>query len=115
MMRTQLFAVVVIALLIGACTNKSSSPNPTLPTPVPTGTPVSLAVEGKSQMESGSSAQFRAVLTYSDNTTGDVTARAVWSSSDQTLAIVNRYGAGTVTAVKFGELSITASYENLTT
>jgi uncharacterized protein YjdB len=55
----------------------------------------------------GTSQQFAATGTYSDNTTGDLTSSVTWESSDTTTAQVNN--AGLVTAVSVGPATIMAS------
>ncbi len=52
--------------------------------------------------------QFTATATYSDNTTGDVSSAASWSSSDTAVATINSQGLAT--AVAPGSSTIQASY-----
>ncbi|BDG09132.1 Ig-like domain-containing protein [Anaeromyxobacter paludicola] len=60
--------------------------------------PFSVAVRGKLQL--------RAVGTFSDGSTGDITRQCVWSSSAKSIAWVSK--SGVVTGVKAGNVTVTA-------
>jgi|GEM_PF-2734922 len=57
----------------------------------------------------GSVQQFRAIALYTDGTTTDVTAQAVWSSSTPTVAAIDATG-GSATALGPGIAIVTASF-----
>ncbi len=58
----------------------------------------------------GTTQRFTAVGTFSDGTTQDLTASAVWTSSSQAVATVS---SGLATAVSAGSTTITAASENI--
>jgi uncharacterized protein YjdB len=61
-------------------------------------------------LQRGVSQQFQATATYSDGTTGDVTAQATWSSSDTAVATVTSSSTGVlVRAVAAGSTTIAAT------
>jgi uncharacterized protein YjdB len=59
----------------------------------------------------GLTQQFRATLIHEDGRTDDVTADATWTSSDEETATVD--AAGEVTAIAPGEVTITATIDEL--
>lgn len=69
----------------------------------------SLAVTGTTTTTVGAVTQFVATATYSDASTRDVTASAIWTSATPAKATVP-YGAGGVTGVAAGTSVITARY-----
>jgi uncharacterized protein YjdB len=61
-------------------------------------------------LQRGISQQFQATATYSDGTTGDVTAQATWASSDTAVATVTSSSTGVlVRAVAAGSTTISAT------
>lgn len=60
----------------------------------------------------GTTGQFSAIATYSDDSTKDVSATANWISSDTAIATVN--AAGVATAVQAGSAMITATSAGIT-
>jgi uncharacterized protein YjdB len=61
-------------------------------------------------LQRGVSLQFQATATFSDGTTGDVTAQATWTSSDTAVATVTLTSAGVlVRAVAAGSTTIAAT------
>ena len=61
---------------------------------------------------SGQGQQFTAMAVAADNSTIDVTSRAMWSSSDPTVATIDANGLAT--ALKAGTTSISATFATLT-
>ena len=59
----------------------------------------------------GDNVQLVAILTYSDNSTKDVTTTATWSASPSAVATVS--GAGVLTAVSAGSTTVTATSNSL--
>lgn len=59
----------------------------------------------------GDTIQYRALVAYSDGTTREVTAEAVWSASDPQVASI---AAGLAAALAPGQAIITASWQGLT-
>ncbi len=73
----------------------------------------SIAVSaGSSSLTYGSTAQFTATGTYSDNSTGDLTGQVTWASSAASVATIST--GGLVTAVAAGQTNITATLSALT-
>ncbi|WP_299495425.1 Ig-like domain-containing protein [uncultured Shewanella sp.] len=78
--------------------------------------PVSLAISAsKSQVAQGQSMQLTAKVTYSDNTSTDVTdadqSGIAWSSSNNTLATVTKTGLLTANSLqKSGDITVTATF-----
>lgn len=64
----------------------------------------------------GSTQQFQAFATYSDGTTQEVTAVAVWSSSDTSIATVSNTGGsrGLVSTASTGTVTISATVNGVT-
>lgn len=58
-------------------------------------------------ISAGSTQQFKATGTYSDNTIQDITSQVTWSSSNSAVAIVN--SAGLATSIAGGTSTITAT------
>lgn len=89
--------LVALAVLAGAC---SENKNPTAPTPrTSVATPVSFSVVSPN-VKFAVPAQFRAVGTYSDNSSVDVTEKVRWSSST---SLVSVSASGVVTSNTFVE------------
>jgi hypothetical protein len=91
------------------CKDKSSPTTPTSPTPAPTPTLSSIAISGGSTMQPGETRQLSAIATFSDRSTRDVTADAVWRVGNTSVFTV---AAGLVTASAAGEGSISVMYQN---
>jgi uncharacterized protein YjdB len=72
---------------------------------------VSIAINRNRSIAKGTTKQFTATGTYSDDTTQDLTTAVTWSSSDLTVATIsNAVGSnGLVTAVAAGSTTITAT------
>ena len=78
--------------------------NPTSPPPALTSIAVTPAAPS---MVLGGGQQFTATATYSNGTTAEVTSRATWASSSNTIAPVN--GTGGASALGAGKATITAT------
>ena len=63
-------------------------------------------------ISNGQTSQLSATVTYSDNTTKDVTSSATWTSSSSSIATVSSQGL--FTAVSSGNVSISAAYAGAT-
>src|ERR1700733_2587648 len=74
---------------------------------------VSIAITpANSQVFLGTLNQFTATGTFSDQSTKDITGSVTWSSSNQNVASIN--GAGLVTALALGSLTISATSNSIT-
>jgi hypothetical protein len=69
----------------------------------------SVKISGPSVVQPGTSSQFVATATFSDQTTSDVTASSDWKTSNATVFTIST--PGLVTAVGAGEGLITVSYQ----
>jgi Carboxypeptidase regulatory-like domain/Bacterial Ig-like domain (group 2) len=110
--RAVVVAGVAAGWLLEACAG--SSPSTAAPTPVVStqSAPkvVSVAVSGSAPF-TGTTTQFSATATSSDDTTQSVTNAASWSSSNSSVASVSASGA--VTGVAAGDADITATYQTI--
>jgi len=105
--------------LVAACGDSSHTPAapPTSPSSsrsrsasrAATATLVSVAISGPSVVQPGTTTQFGATATFSDNTTSDVTAAAVWRASPASVFAVTT--PGLVTAAAVGEGTVGLSYQ----
>jgi hypothetical protein len=105
---------LLVTLTVLGCDDDSptrpSQPLPPLPAP-----PVSLArvdIGAPVSIEPQRSAQLAATAVRSDGTTEDVTSQAQWSSSNS--ATVRISATGEATALRAGEVTITARYQSRT-
>ena len=97
----------VFLLLALALTGCSGPNSPSSATPLPTVRVVSMAISGRTTLTSpGDSSQLMATATFSDGTSRDVTADAVWYGGDA----ITISGRGLITARAFGFGSATARY-----
>jgi uncharacterized protein YjdB len=104
-LKNALFVVVFVFVgLLAGCSSGSSNSSPTLAAIAVTPASPSVPV--------GQTQQFKAVGTYSNNTTQDLTASAAWSSSTVSVATIG--AGGLATAVGAGGTTITASVGALT-
>jgi uncharacterized protein YjdB len=63
-------------------------------------------------IQPGNTQQFSATGTFGDNSTGDVTARVNWKSSDPSLATID--STGLATGITYGKVTISASDQGYT-
>lgn len=73
---------------------------------------VQLVVAGPSSLSVGQVVAFSATATWSDGSTSDVTAAAVWNSSDA--AVLASSGGGGFVAMTSGGVSVTVTFEGQT-
>jgi hypothetical protein len=98
-------------LLLGltAC---SKDHNPLAPPPAPGPVPVSITIGGTTSLQTpGQTGHLTATVTFSDQTSRDVTAEAMWWSSRTDVATVTSHGA--IVAEHYGIANITATYQGL--
>jgi hypothetical protein len=97
----------LLAVACLACGSDVKCRTPTCPTP-PLLTVSATRVTGNTELTAiGQTSQLTLEEVYSDGSTRDRSAEAVWSSTNATVATVAR---GAVTAVKFGSATIAANY-----
>src|ERR1700730_4140564 len=99
--------ILAIGLSFAGCSCSPSSPSPSRPSPG-----AALAVTGPSSLSVGHTAQLTAIFTSTSGARQDVTAQAIWQSSNIVAATVSSMGL--VTARGFGAANITATYQGLT-
>ena len=100
-----------VVLIIGVTACSSSKTTTTF-----TGTPVlnSIAVTPNPppSLSKGKTQQFRAIGTYSDGTTTDITSQVIWASDNTAAATIDKSGLGT--GITAGIAKITASLDGVT-
>lgn len=101
--RIALLFLILILVLVTGCGGKGGSKGPTLASISITPTTPSLAL-GVPQL-------FTATGVYSDNSTRDLTTTAIWSSSSEAVATINK---GLATTLSTGTTTISASLSNIT-
>jgi len=86
----------------------------TIRLPVVKSTLSSIAVQpaNPENLQLGSSLQFTAIGTYSDNSTKDITSQVTWTSSDTTIATIS--SAGLASSLAVGSTNITADLSDIT-
>jgi hypothetical protein len=83
-----LSSILILAMVMAACT--------TAPAPIgPTLTKIVINPSNPSDLVVGSTQQFTATGTFSENTTKDVTSQVTWASSDTSVATINASGLAT--------------------
>src|ERR1700691_3387425 len=99
-MKTMLlpFVLAFAGLLAGCSSGSSSSSNPTLTSIAVT--PATMSVTA------GQTQQYKAVGTYSNSTTQDITAMATWTSSNTAVATI--IAGGLATTLTQGTTMVTA-------
>lgn len=107
---TSLGALLMLIAVLTACSDGGSparpSPPPPPPPPVSPGgptqpSPVSLRVDGPSQVAPGGRAQYTATATLPDGSSRDVTAEATWTTTNE--SVLSLTGPGAITASAAGE------------
>ena len=113
----RLLAALALLVAVSACSgNDRRFPNLTGPSPpsapAPPSAPVAavtqLRIAGNTALTAvGETSQLTTTATFADGTDRDVTAEAIWSSSEPTVATVS---AGLVTVRGFGATTVAARY-----
>jgi Big-like domain-containing protein len=106
------FSAVIAFFLVAltGCGGSGSSISTPPPPPPPTPQSLSVTAPGNSLLV-GDQVQLTAMLTYSDNTTQNVTGNATWGTSTAAVATVSNLGV--LTAVSAGSVTLTATYNSL--
>ena len=106
-MKTTLGALLFVLVVASACGGGGAT---AVAPPAPTPTTSSIAItSGTDVIRTGFFADFAIVATMSDRTTQIVTAQATIATSDQSIATVDKNGR--LTALRFGQVTILASYQ----
>lgn len=112
------FAFVAVAGIVvgtGCGSGSPTGPDPIAPPP-PTTTPAAsltaVRVDGSASVAEGGTVQLRALASYSDGSSRDVSAQATWSSSRPSVASVS--ATGLVTAATLGTTDVSATYQGQT-
>ena len=100
-------ATAVAAGVASISASSGSIQNSTIVTVNPPTVTGIVVTPNSASVAAGSFQQFTATASLSDNTTTDVSASALWSSTDSTIATV---AAGKATALQSGPVTIQASY-----
>jgi len=103
--------IILVLLTVGVAACSTSKTTTTF-----TGAPVlnSIAVTPNPppSLSKGHTQQFKAVGSYSDGTTADVTSRVTWASDNTAAAIIDN--SGLATGVEAGIAYITAALDGIT-
>jgi hypothetical protein len=107
--RSRFCSVVVVFTLMAfnGCGGGGSSISPP---PPPTPQSVSVTAPGNSLIV-GDQVQLKAICTYSDNSTKDVTSSATWSAAPA--GVVSVSGSGVLSAVSAGSATVTATFSSI--
>lgn len=124
-MKPQLLTIVLVTVLVtllagsAGCNRSKSVSTPTSPTSptappvVTTAAPTAVAIRGNAMLTAiGETAALTATASLSDGTLKDVTATALWASSDASIVTVSP--GGMLTVVRFGQSYVRATYQSKT-
>ena len=104
--------IASLTLVIAACSSKSST------TIQPTGSLSSIAITPSDppDLTTGYTIQFKAIGTYADGLTADISDKVNWATSDRTTVNLVSYiaGYGEFVGMDVGTASITASLNGIT-
>jgi homogentisate 1,2-dioxygenase len=78
-------------------------------------TSVAISPTSPPSLKLGFTQNFIATGTYSDSSTADISSLVTWHSSDATIAAFTQPEGGLLTAMTTGTVSITATYQGMTT
>jgi len=78
-------------------------------------TSIAISPTNPANLKLGFTQNFVATGTYSDGSTADVSSLVTWHSSDATIAAFTQPEGGLLTAMTTGTVSITATYQGMTT
>ena len=95
-------ALLIVVAIMTACDDSPTQPS----TPRAT----AVRVEGPASVAPGATAQFRAIATFNNGNTEDVTAQAGWRSTNTSVLVVGAGGVATARAL--GEAQVSAQYQN---
>ena len=105
-------AGLLLVSLLAACDSQTPPTQPAPPSPVPApATPpqvVGLQVTGPGQVAPGEGAGYLATARFADGSTRDVTAEALWRSSDE--AVLTITSAGAMVTRAMGEAEVRATF-----
>ena len=104
--------IVFLALLTIGVTACSSSKTATTFTGTPVLSSIAVTPNPPPSLSKGHTQQFRALGTYSDGTTADVTSRVTWASDNTAAAAIDK--SGLATGVEAGIAYITATLDGVT-
>jgi len=106
--------IASLTLVIAACSSKSSSST----TIQPTGSLSSIAITPSDppDLTTGYTMQFKAIGTYADGLTADISDKVNWATSDRTIVNPVSYiaGYGEFVGMEVGTASISASLNGIT-
>lgn len=110
--------IASLTLVIAACSSKSTSSSSSSTTIQPTGALSSIAITPSDppDLTTGYTMQFKAIGTYADGSTADISNKVTWTTSDRTIVniVSSIVGYGVVDGWGVGTASITASLDGIT-
>lgn len=110
--------IATLTFVASACTSKTTTltvtqtVTQTVTVPAPTLSSIAITPVSPENFEVGSTQQFTAMGTYSDDSNADITSQVTWVSSDTSIATISE--AGLATGVAAGVTDITASFSGVT-
>lgn len=99
-------ATLVALMALATCGGSPPQPSPPSPPPPPRPAVNGLRIEGPASVAPGASASYRAVATFTDGTTGDVTSESIWTSTNSSVLAVQ--SPGNVRGASRGEAALQA-------
>jgi trimeric autotransporter adhesin len=104
--------MVLLALLTIGVTACSSSKTTTTFTGTPVLSSIAVTPNPPPSLTKGHTQQFKAIGTYSDGTTADITSRVAWASDNSAAVTIDN--SGLATGIETGIANITAALSGIT-
>jgi len=105
-------SIMLLALLTLGVSACSTSKTTTTFTGAPVLNSIAVTPNPPPSLSKGHTQQFKAVGTYSDGTTADITSRVAWASDNAEAAAIDN--SGLATGVEAGIANVTAALDGIT-
>jgi hypothetical protein len=105
-------SLVLLVLLTVGVTACSTSKTTTTFTGAPVLNSIAVTPNPPPSLSKGHTLQFKAVGSYSDGTTADITSRVTWTSDNTSAAAIDN--SGLATGVEAGIANVTAALDGIT-
>ena len=112
--------LMAVSIIVMASCSKTPASTPVHAPPIPsvpalTLSSITIVPNSPANLVVGSTQQFAAIGTYSNGSSGDISAQAIWSSSNSNVATISLAGSGGLaTGVADGNSNITATLYGVT-
>ena len=109
-------SIISLALVMSACSSKSTSTSSSRTQPSGSLSSIAITPSSPPNLTLGYTTQFKAIGTYSDGSTADISNKVTWTTSDRTIVNLVSYivGYGVVDGSGIGTANITASLDGIT-